>query len=71
LTAVDDVSDLRTRLIYASLADDNLVQQLLDANAVASRRNRTPRPRAQGQVIDVRDVIDLDTAARLGGYYLG
>jgi hypothetical protein len=34
---MDDVIDLRTRLIYASLQDEELVHQLLTARAAASR----------------------------------
>jgi hypothetical protein len=72
--SVDDVTDLRMRLIYASLEDDDLVRQLLEAGRAAARRNRGGRPSAQSDVVDVRDapdLIDLDAPRRLGGYYLG
>ena len=74
VSAVDDVTDLRMQLIYASLEDDDLVRQLLEAKHAAARRNRGLLTGTQGQVVDVRDtpdVIDLDAPTRLGGYYLG
>jgi hypothetical protein len=74
VSAVDDVTDLRMRLIYASLEDDDLVRQLLEAKHAAALRNRRLLAGTHGQVVDVRDapgVIDLDAPARLGGYYLG
>jgi hypothetical protein len=73
VSSVDDVTDLRTRLIYASLQDEELVRQLTRAQIVRDRRSRRA-PRAHGEVVDVRDdgdVIDPDVAARLSGYYLG
>jgi hypothetical protein len=42
--SVNDVADVRTRLIYASLEDDDLVRQLRDGMTDA------------GTVIDLRDV---------------
>jgi len=42
---MDDVIDLRTRLIYASLQDEELVQQLLAARAAAGR-SAVPGPTA-------------------------
>jgi hypothetical protein len=53
---VDDVTDLRARLIYASLEDDELVRRLRQAQRAAvraDRRGRTPEDR----VIDVREVV--------------
>jgi hypothetical protein len=46
---MDDVIDLRTRLIYASLADHELVRQLKEARAGA------PRPVTQGWTVDLRE----------------
>jgi hypothetical protein len=53
---VDDVTDLRARLTYASLEDDELVRRLRQAQRAAvraDRRGRTPEDR----VIDVREVV--------------
>lgn len=55
---MDDVSDLRTRLIYASLADDELVQQLREAERLAARQGQR-HPAAEDRVVDVRDVVEV------------
>jgi hypothetical protein len=71
---VDDASDLRTRLIYASLQDDDLVRQLQEA-ALRTRRgpsaatgggsaggpggNAPARGSRPWPVPGARDVIDL------------
>ncbi|HET8614216.1 MAG TPA: hypothetical protein VFL94_01740 [Actinomycetales bacterium] len=52
---MDDVIDLRTRLIYASLEDDDLVRQLEEARSAAAQRDRstaatTPGSRRSGTV---------------------
>jgi len=54
---VDDAVDLRTRLIYASLEDDDLVRQLREAvtgvPAVIDLRDvRRPRRPSEGAVDD-------------------
>jgi hypothetical protein len=63
VSPVDDVIDLRTRLIYASLEDDDLVRQLREA------MTGTPA------VIDVRDVPrpprPSEWAVDDPSYYLG
>jgi hypothetical protein len=77
--SVDDVTDVRTRLIYASLEDDELVRQLREAQRTAARR-RGRGVRAQAEVVDVRDVADLEAAGHHrssewsvddSSYYLG
>jgi hypothetical protein len=63
VSPVDDVTDLRTRLIYASLEDDDLVRQLREA------MTRAPA------VIDLRDVWGpqrpSEWSADDPSYYLG
>jgi hypothetical protein len=67
---VDDASDLRTRLIYASLQDDDLVRQLQEAQRTRRRRSAAPgggstnvpapaRGSRPWPVPAARDVIDL------------
>jgi hypothetical protein len=53
---VDDVTDLRARLIYASLEDDELVRRLRQAQrAAVPAGRRAPDDRA----IDVREVVEV------------
>lgn len=63
MSPVDDVIDLRTRLIYASLEDDDLVRQLREAMTGAPT------------VIDLRDVPrpqqPSEWAVDDPSYYLG
>lgn len=75
--ALDDASDLRTRLIYASLQDDDLVRQLQAGQRTRRRRTATASVAAGGStgapttargsrpwpVPGARDVIDLTAAA--------
>ena len=60
--SVEDVTDVRTRLIYASLEDDELVRQLREAQRIAARRRGRGVGGSQAQVVDVRDVADLEAA---------
>jgi hypothetical protein len=61
--SVDDVTDVRTRLIYASLEDDDLVRQLREGMTGA------------GTVIDLRDVKPPQRPSEWSvddpSYYLG
>jgi hypothetical protein len=61
--SVDDVTDVRTRLIYASLEDDDLVRQLREGMTGA------------GTVIDLRDVKTPQRPSEWSvddpSYYLG
>ena len=62
MSPVDDVTDLRTRLIYASLENDDLVRQLREAMTGAP------------VVIDLRDVPvqrPSEWSADDPSYYLG
>lgn len=52
---MDDAADLRTRLIFASLEDDELVRQLREGQVTAAPAGRPPH----GTVIDVRDPMDV------------
>jgi hypothetical protein len=52
---VDDVADVRTRLIYASLEDDELVRRLRAAQRSAAHVG----PAVEDGVVDVRDTVQV------------
>lgn len=67
---MDDVIDRRTRLIYASLADRELVRQLEEAHRAATQHRRS-RPRAASATVRQRPVgarpwVPTPSAAPIG-----